>query len=384
MKYVLFDIDGVLLNEDRCFDVSALVLWEWYNNTSFFKITNDKFHYTPTDDEIRNIRNYYYLNDELLAWFKSFGINSNWDMEHAHIVAMLGLLWEQYPLLELPQEPVTYKTVQTWAELLSKQRKLHIPTNEELFTWLKQTIPENISKNNFFDCLQEKIAQILQVPVEKVEFMGLGNSLWKLSAQIYESWYFGTENINFTLPGQIGKKEGFLYHEKPTVDPVAIKKLLRDLKEAGYIICIGTGRSLKETRVPLESFGWWEEFSQDRISNADEAVKAQKVCGGAALDKPHPFTYECAYFGVHFKEQEPLIYKEYVESPEKFKSNEDDIYIVGDSIADVMAAQKMGAHIITTLTGLTGNKIIPSFKTLGVEAIVNNVLEIRDILLKKD
>lgn len=29
MKKVIFDIDGVLLSEERYFDVSGLVVWEW-------------------------------------------------------------------------------------------------------------------------------------------------------------------------------------------------------------------------------------------------------------------------------------------------------------------------------------------------------------------
>lgn len=38
MKKVIFDVDGVLLSEKRYFDVSALVLWEWYYSEKYLHL----------------------------------------------------------------------------------------------------------------------------------------------------------------------------------------------------------------------------------------------------------------------------------------------------------------------------------------------------------
>ena len=38
MKKVIFDVDGVLLSEKRYFDVSALVVWEWYYSPRYMQI----------------------------------------------------------------------------------------------------------------------------------------------------------------------------------------------------------------------------------------------------------------------------------------------------------------------------------------------------------
>ena len=41
MKKVIFDVDGVLLSEKRYFDVSALVLWEWYYSEKYLHLGHE-------------------------------------------------------------------------------------------------------------------------------------------------------------------------------------------------------------------------------------------------------------------------------------------------------------------------------------------------------
>ena len=41
MKKVIFDVDGVLLSEERYFDVSALTVWEWLYSPYYMGLAND-------------------------------------------------------------------------------------------------------------------------------------------------------------------------------------------------------------------------------------------------------------------------------------------------------------------------------------------------------
>ena len=42
MKKVIFDVDGVLLSEKRYFDVSALVVWEWYYSPRYMHLKPER------------------------------------------------------------------------------------------------------------------------------------------------------------------------------------------------------------------------------------------------------------------------------------------------------------------------------------------------------
>lgn len=48
------------------------------------------------DETIAALRARFWRNDDILLWLKKHGVNSNWDMVHAHIVVTLWLMLEQY------------------------------------------------------------------------------------------------------------------------------------------------------------------------------------------------------------------------------------------------------------------------------------------------
>lgn len=89
MKQVIFDVDGVLLNEKRYFDVSALTLWEWYHSPYYMGLPGDTVHTALDEEEIQRLRALYWDHDRILHFLKTHGVNDNWDMVHAHIVATL-------------------------------------------------------------------------------------------------------------------------------------------------------------------------------------------------------------------------------------------------------------------------------------------------------
>lgn len=80
MKSILFDVDGVFLSEERCFDVSALTVDELLHSENYLGLQPIKQYSDLTDDQIQQIRNEIFQNDKILNHFKSLGLNSNWDM----------------------------------------------------------------------------------------------------------------------------------------------------------------------------------------------------------------------------------------------------------------------------------------------------------------
>ncbi len=80
MKKILFDVDGVFLSEERCFDVSALTVYELLMDKCYLGLHSHIDWETLTDNDIQDIRNRIFQKDKILNKLKSLGLNSNWDM----------------------------------------------------------------------------------------------------------------------------------------------------------------------------------------------------------------------------------------------------------------------------------------------------------------
>lgn len=61
--------------------------------------------------------------------------------------------------------------------------------------------------------------------------------------------------------------------------------------------------------------------------------------------------------------------------------NKDEVYIVGDSLADLLSAKKIGATFIGTLTGLKGKAAHSELVANGADHVVEDITKIRKILL---
>lgn len=94
MKKVIFDVDGVLLSEERYYDVSALTVWEILYGRQYMGLPSEREDFDAsavTDGQIAAIRSEVWGKDSLLSWLKQRGINSNWDMVHAWLITCFWL-----------------------------------------------------------------------------------------------------------------------------------------------------------------------------------------------------------------------------------------------------------------------------------------------------
>lgn len=60
--------------------------------------------------------------------------------------------------------------------------------------------------------------------------------------------------------------------------------------------------------------------------------------------------------------------------------NKDDVFIVGDSLADLLSAQKIGATFIGTLTGLKGKDLASELEAHHADYVINHLGELRGVL----
>ena len=105
MKKVIFDVDGVLLSEKRYFDVSALVLWEWYYSEKYLHLGHETVTAELSDEAIDRLRGRFWKDDAILLWLKKHGVNSNWDMSTPISSSPCGSCWNGIPHSMVPWKP---------------------------------------------------------------------------------------------------------------------------------------------------------------------------------------------------------------------------------------------------------------------------------------
>src|SRR5699024_4484811 len=98
VEVILFDVDGVLLSEERYFDASALTVWEIMYSENYLGLDHGKHKVAIQDDEVDYIRSIVFQNDEILSFYKSCGLNANWDMIYLSVAYQLVRILEYIKL----------------------------------------------------------------------------------------------------------------------------------------------------------------------------------------------------------------------------------------------------------------------------------------------
>ncbi|KQL50350.1 phosphatase [Heyndrickxia shackletonii] len=375
VQTILFDVDGVLLSEERYFDASALTVWELLYSENYLGIAPEKFKTSYSDEEIASIRKQVFEEaDQVLKFFKSRGLNANWDMIYIAFSYQLIHLLSQIKDQEHSQIVNWFKNEMDRKTLLEikdvlKRYKLEIDFSKLLEDFKK--FPQ--AKRELFIVLDKLAEEKLRVQSEIFKQKG---SLWSICEHCSQEWYVGDKNILASTGRasvQTGKK-GFLDDEKVLAKPEEIADLFQFLRESGISIGIGTGRPELETIEPFAALGWLDQFDVQHIVTADDVLKAENTRGsGISLSKPHPFTYLMALKGKGAKVDEILNQKLPIEY-----GNE--VLVVGDSLADLLAAQKMGCRFAAVLTGLSGKDARTEFEEHNAEFILDSVLDIKKLI----
>ncbi|MBS4209309.1 HAD family hydrolase [Bacillus sp. FJAT-50079] len=375
IKTVLFDVDGVLLSEERYFDMSALTVWEVLYSDKYVGLAPEKFKTVLSDDEITAIRAEIFQNDQVFKLMKSGGINSNWDMIYLTATYQLIRLLEQVKDIE-KEKIITWVSNEIDRSVLLEMAEV-LATKDvtlDFSAFLTDFSKAEQSKAGLFAHLDQLAKEKLEV--EATVFGQIGE-LWATYELIAQEWYVGDKHVIASTGRssvQSGKK-GFLSDEKTLRSPEEISELFQALKRAGITIGIGTGRPKLETIEPFKHLGWLEHFDVNYIVTADDVLAAEaELKEGPSLSKPHPYTYILGLSGKTKSVEQCLAEKLPI-------ANGNELLIVGDSLADLLAAREMGAVFAAVLTGLSGKDARAEFEEYQAEYIFDDVSAIKEFVL---
>jgi phosphoglycolate phosphatase-like HAD superfamily hydrolase len=376
IQTVLFDVDGVFLSEERYFDASALTVRELLLSENYLGLGNEKSFQTEySDEEIAKIRSTIFLNDDVLNFLKSRGMNANWDMIYITISVQLIHLTTQ-----LPEEA----RVQAMKQLTKPINRATLDTFRGLF----KDNPVKPDFNRFMIDFKESKAtkQELILYLNKIAEKRLGiktkafqpkSDFWHIGEHASQEWYIGDENVLSATGApsiQTGKK-GFMNEEVTLAEPDFIRGMFHAFREKGIRVGIATGRPRLETFKPFTYLNWIGELDQNHIATADDVLAAERKYDAAPLAKPHPFTYLTSFHG-----KDSNIERWTACQPEKLSEGEKTL-IVGDSLADLLCAKQLGCLFVGVLTGLSGQKARGELEEHGADFILDSVADVKDLVL---
>ncbi|UIO44798.1 HAD hydrolase-like protein [Brevibacillus brevis] len=375
IKTILFDVDGVMLSEERYFDASALTVWEFLYSPQYVGLAGEEFTASPEEAQIRQVREQVFAHDEVLNFIKSRGINSNWDM------VFLAFSYQLIRLIEVVKTQIPEAT-----SLLVEQ--IDRPQLAKVKEWAATYAPDfqvdyAAFTADFAKGSAQKAEMLLylnQIAKERcgiaTEMFSRNSDLWQLIQKTFQEWYLGDERVAASIGRetmQPGKK-GFLADEIPIVPPAEMVELFRTLKEKGYTLGIGTGRPTIETHVPLSEMNILEWFDPNRVVTASHVLDAEEAFPSfAPMSKPHPYCYVKGLLGLDAPISDAVHFSLPIE-------NGEEVLIVGDSLADFLAARSIGCKFAATLTGLSGQDARSKFEEEKADFILDDVRDILSIL----
>ncbi|MGC5324505.1 HAD family hydrolase [Brevibacillus sp. SYSU BS000544] len=374
IKTILFDVDGVFLSEERYFDASALTVWEMLHSKAYLGLSGDTFTPQPVENTIRDVRTTVFAQDEVLNFIKSRGINSNWDMVFLafgyQLIRLCKHLQQKHPveIKEILANQIDRKelaTLASWNEELSGFEIDYAAFTPDFAKGAAQKAEMLL----YLNTLAEEHCGV------KTEMFSRNSDLWKLCQETFQEWYLGDQLVEQSIgrpTSQAGKK-GFLTDEIPIVEPAKVRELLVELKGKGITLGIGTGRPTIETHVPLEELGLLELFDANRIVTASHVLDAEnEFPEEAPLAKPHPHCYVRGLLGLDKPIADVMNYSLPITNPKE-------VLIVGDSLADYLAARSIGCLFAATLTGLSGQEARAKFEQEKADYILDDVSQILSI-----
>ncbi len=325
---IIFDLDGVITNEQNYWDSAVLTVVEFLMSKRY--LGSSEVDVKEMSDNVAKLRSEVFVNDELITFFKGIGVNSNWDL--GYVIVLIALILDT----------TDFGKIYKYAKSLS---------------------------NNILDEYDRLAEQAAYKAGLEYEYTKRNGKLWMDMRDCFQEWFLG-DKLFAEEYGRMpfeGGKQGLIYNESPIPDLDDLKALLGKLSETKRL-CTGTGRQYAEMKAPLENWGIMKYFSQNGLCNFTHVTEAEKKFDGLALTKPHPYMFLKALYGTDYDDVR-LINGDYD------KSAIEHALVVGDAGADILAAKAMGADFCAVLTGVSGKAARGFFEELKSEYILDCVLD---------
>ena len=334
---VLFDLDGVITSEVTYWKTAALTVYEYFYEDLEL---NCEYCYENADAIMERVFSY----QKTIITLKSLGVNSNWDLAYAVIMAT--------DILK--------------SEGLEEEDVFH-----EISDFLED---KNVLAPELLDVLAEEYEGLFHYPEG---YAKKGGEFYQEIVRKFQHWYLGdTAYVQaYGAAATVPKGDkGLIDTEEPLLGLQDTRALLSKLKEKGYSLGIGSGRPDAELYRPLQNWGVLQFFSQERIVGYDAIMKWQNAYQyamgtGESLVKPHPFQYIKGALGDEFT-------LEHLEHHPDFGH----VLVVGDALCDLMAAKAAGCRFCAVLTGVDGKDAREFFHSMGADFILDDATCLTDIL----
>lgn len=391
-RKIIFDMDGVITSEERYWDAAALTVWELLFGAKHLGVQPfggiPDFKTDPSPGEIATVRRIIFCEDRVIAFFKQQAINSNWDIAYLtfifHFIAMLRHLATRgamgSALSPGGKEGGGGKGADLLAGGLSSFQTREKATIGDTWKPTFAAVLDGWSQGARGSELIKKLFALSPAPFAQIFGSSMGTSpLWPGIRNIFQQWYLG-EGRDEGLPGGAKKvaagKRGLLSREEPILEISRIKHALDELLRLGWKLGIATGRPLNELLYPLEQMGISDYFEGDSVITHDHVLEAQEALGGElpriSLGKPHPFPFLKAYWGKEKDDRQLAI------SPPLPPKGA--CWVVGDTMADLLAAREAGAGFAAVLTGPGGEANRELFAREGAAAVLPDMTRLPDFL----
>ena len=370
-RKIIFDMDGVITSEERYWDAAALTVWELLFSGRFLCLRPvpglPDFKTDLSTGEIAAVRRVIFCHDEVITFFKERAVNSNWDL--AFLTFSFQLLLLAKYLASRGFSPTERTIGEKMLPLIRIIRSLLSNAGKDGWSPSFEAVLSDWPEEARGGELIEKLRMLL--PAGYGQIFGDEGSmsllpLWKDIQEIFQEWYLGEEASQEILAKktECTGKDGLIYREEPLIEVPRVKATLRELSRQGWALGIATGRPMNELKAPLEQMGIWSYFQHDSVVTFDQVAKAEKELR-ISLGKPHPYSFLKAYWGGGKNDRELV---SFAPPPQQGMC-----WIVGDTLADLLAAKGAGASFIGVLTGHNGQRNMELFRKEGAEAVLPDI-----------
>ncbi|MBE7045301.1 MAG: hypothetical protein E7397_07200 [Ruminococcaceae bacterium] len=321
---LIFDLDGVITCEQHYWTAAALTVWEVLHSADYFGTQKlDAAQMSKTSAEIRK---QVFCADRTITLLKKKGVNNNWDLGYV-VFACAKILGTE-----------DFEAIYSYAQGFS----------------------DDILE--VYDLIGKKLSEVMPGVDTK-----RNGELWTRMQMCFQEWFLGEENFKkqFGRNPILKGKGGLCYSEEPLIDGEKLKTIFDLLKKENKRLCIGTGRPKLEMEIPMESFGIMPQLDQKGIVHYDH-VQTTEARTGVNVTKPHPFVFLKAFYGVDYPEEKIL---EEAKAPKRHEN----VLVIGDAGADILAAQAAGMDFCAVLTGVSGQEARGYFEETGADYILDSL-----------
>lgn len=330
---VLFDLDGVITGEYAYWKAVALTVYEYFCEDLEL---NPEYCYENVDSIMDTVFDY----QNTVTTVKSLGINSNWDLAYAVILA---------------------------TDILKSEGL----EEEEIFSQVSDFLTDkNVLAPELLEVLAQEYEEIFNYPEN---YAKKGGTLYEEIVLKFQHWYLGDEKYFSMYPDSCADSKGntgLMDSEEALLGLKETKNMLESLKQKGYRLGIGSGRPHTELERPLSNWGVLSLFDEDKIVSYDDVLAWQeKLPDDTKLVKPHPFQFIKAAMGCDFTVDS-------LQNPPDLSR----VLVVGDALCDLLAAKAAGCKFCAVLTGVDGKDARGFFENMEADYILEDATHLPEIL----